>query len=289
MRPVKLAVLLIAVGGIATMTAAARADSIAVLPLEIGVRSGVSREDLHEAVLKGLAVAGRPVVALEDPEVTAMPTGEKPPCASPACWAELGRRVGAAYVVGGAVARTNTAFRVSLRLVRTSNGTTLAREENQCDVGDCSLAELVRLSARELVRQTLGRKMEEAPVAAPAARAVAAARVATPPAPIEPVAAVKVAASSIDARPRTDTRRVAGWVMTAAGAFGVAAGVFLLARDGDCSGSGCYRVYDTKMMGWTFVGAGAIASTIGGWLVYRSSSAVTVGAAPGTLWLAGHF
>jgi hypothetical protein len=131
---------------------AAAAETIVLMPLELSSGLEGSRADLESAVAKGLSVAGRPVVPPADP----------------------GAR--GTYVVSGSIGREGTTFTASFRLVRSSDRATLNTQENHCDMVDCSVAELARRSARELVRQTLGRPSEE-----PAPPAVAPVK--PPPAP----------------------------------------------------------------------------------------------------------
>jgi hypothetical protein len=195
-------------------------EGIALVPIDVSSAVNVRREDLESAVMKGLAVAGLPMVASEDARARAEEAKTELSCQSAQCWSRLGALTNAGYLVSGSAMREGDTFRVQFRLVRASDGRTLASEDNRCDVADCSVAELARRSARELVRQTLGlagasATSEPAPPGAPPMASTAPPVQADVPAPAE-----------------TPRRRWVWPVLAGAGVAGVAAGVALIAIDG---------------------------------------------------------
>jgi hypothetical protein len=168
----------------------------------------------------------------------------------------------AAYLVRGAVTRAEASFRVKFQLVRAADGTAIATEENQCEVADCSVAELARRSARELVRQTLGR-VETSAAQAPAAVAATA----EAPRPLWPA------------------------LLIGAGAATAGAGVVLWTLHGDCSGDRCARLYDTFWGGLAVVGVGVAAATVGVVYLVRGpgEARVAIGIGPSGLTASGRF
>jgi len=249
-------------------------ERIALLPLDLGGDLGASRPDVEAAVARGLAIAGRAVMSPDDAAARARTAQAEIECRTPACWGRVGAVTEAAYLVGGSVGRAGGSFHVKFQLVRAADGSTLATEENECEVADCSVAELARLSARELVRQTLG------PVPAAATSATAA------------------APHSGDER-REGTR--AWWppVAVGVGVASIAGGVFLLKLHGDCvqsvaPGEACRDKYSTLPWGLITVGTGAALATLGVVYLVRDvagrpvvSLAPAVGA--GALGVAGRF
>jgi hypothetical protein len=253
--------------------AAPASETIALVPLELSGSVNVSRADLESAVMKGLAVAGRPVVAPEDAAARAAKGNGEMACQSAACWSRLGTLVEAGYVVAGRAARNGASFEVSFRLVRAADGTTLASEDNQCEVADCSIAELARRSARELVRQTLGR---DAP-----------ARVAM----VQPRVVPEVRATPEPAPPRW---RKLLWPAVAVGAASAAVGVWLIAIHGHCVddvAGECPTLRKTRVGGIAaLAGGAALAGTAVYFLLRDDSGArVAVGLGPGSVSVAGRF
>jgi hypothetical protein len=230
-------------------TAPARAaETIALAPLELAGGLEVSRVDLEAAVVKGLAVAGRPVLLpVEDQRA-------------------------ATYTVSARIGRVDASFEVRMRLQRVADGYAMNVQENHCDVTDCSVAELARRSARELVRQALGRS-GEAPIPAPAAAVEAAP----------------------DSSPRSFP--ALGAVTTGAGAAAIAAGIYLLAVDGKCTSSTpnhtCKNLYDTKAWGIGSLAGGAVLGGLGIYLMIhdgkRDGATVAIGVRRAGLVATGRF
>jgi hypothetical protein len=227
-------------------------ERLALLPLDLGNGLAGSRVDLQAAVVRGLAAIGRPVIGPED----------------------AAGRAGAPYLVSARMERTAALFRVSLRLLRAADGSVVATEENTCEVADCSLAELARRSARELVRQTLGRPEAPAVVAAPAAPEIVTAPVPPPPAP-----------------PRAK-HRVWPAVILGVGAAAAGLGAVLIKVDGDCTDAGrCSNFYNTLWPGVAAVGLGLTAVTVGGIYLWHDlwGSEAAVALSPGGLVVSGRY
>jgi hypothetical protein len=244
--------LIVRLGTLAVLCAlsgpALAAESIVLMPLDLSGGLEASRADLEAAVTKGLAVAGRPVI---------------PPD-------ETGAR--GTYVVSGAVGREGSTFTASFKLVRTSDKQTLNTQENHCDLADCSVAELARRSARELVRQTLGRPLD------------------VPPAPPEPPPA-KAPPDSASSRP--------AWLgagAIAAGAVAIGVGVYLININHRCTGStmpmhSCKYQNTTLAGGIASVAGGAAAAALGVYLLVHDDgkASVAVGVRPSGVVVAGRF
>jgi hypothetical protein len=248
-------------------------DAIAVLPVEITGKLAASAGDLQDAVRKGLAISKRQVVGPDEP---------------------------AAFRVSAQVMRVGKVFRVRLTLIRVADGVTIATENNDCDVADCSVAELVRLSARELVRQTIGRGPVDGPATstgpagsppgfasgavpadaapsgggasatgeAPGARASAAGagpRPGTSPARTHGAdneqASAERTRSTAPARERP-ALPVLPLLGVGAGATAVGAGIAMLKVHDDCYRADCDDVYDTKIAAFALLGAGAVTTVV---------------------------
>ncbi len=229
------------------LAGAGSGERLALLPLELGNGLGGSRADLQAAVLRGLAAVGRPVIEPDD----------------------AAGRAGAQYLITGRIERTSALFRISLKLVRVSDGGILGTEENSCEVVDCSVAELARQSARELVRQTLGRM--ETPAPAPSVPTV----VMAPPPPPPPGA----------------SRRVWPAVMLGAGAAAIGVGAVLITVDGKCTDGRCANFYNTLGPGIGAVGLGVAALTVGGISLWRDlwGSAASVAIGPAGIAVTGRY
>jgi hypothetical protein len=230
------------------------AENIVLSPLELSGGLEPNRADIEGAVVKGLAVAGRPVLVAADAQGT--------------------------YVVSGSVARDGTSFKVTFHLLRTADNFTLNRQENNCDVADCSVAELARRSARELVRQTLGRPAEGGSL---------------PPAAVAGTTGGGGGGEeSTVARPR-----LLGGLAVAAGAVALGVGVYLVVIDGQCASSAmpghtCAKLNSTLAGGIASIAGGLAAAAGGAYLLIRDGSrsggaTVAVGVRPAGLLVAGRF
>src|SRR5256885_8017138 len=65
-------------------------DGIALVPIDLSAGTNVRREDLESAVMKGLAVSGRPVVPPQDAAERAARGNAELSCDSAPCWSKLG-------------------------------------------------------------------------------------------------------------------------------------------------------------------------------------------------------
>jgi hypothetical protein len=282
-RGLSVAVMLLALSttGVAVSAPVNGSEGIALVSIEVSNGVNVKREDLESAVMKGLAVAGRPMVTADDAKARAEEGKSELACQSAPCWSRLGRLTNAGYLVSGSAVREGDNFRVQFRLVRASDGSTLASEDNKCEIADCSIAELARRSARELVRQTLGRA-GEGPVAEPA----------PPGAPLM-VRPIAVQASVDGAPPPEASRRRWVWpVLAGLGIAGIGAGVGLIAID-DKNIPWREGKQFTNGLPWglTAIGAGL---ALGGVALYNiladgGDQAVAVGIGPAGITATGRF
>jgi hypothetical protein len=263
--------------------AAAQDRAIVVLPLSLVGRVPAGRPALEAAVAKGIAVAAKPIVGADE-VATQFPASRNGACDAPACWREVGRALDAAYLVAGLVERRGGFFHATFRLIEPGSGRALANEHNECDENECSVAELCRMTARELVRQTLA--------GAPVAEAVAPPPAVVPPAP--PASASLVKAAPPSARPRL--AKVLPIAAIVAGAVAIGIGAYVLKADGECQG------YTASMecKGWNENSHGAAWAAIGGGTALAATGLVfllrtpsganaSVAVSPGRLLLSGRF
>jgi len=230
---------------------AVAAENIVLMPLELSSGLEANRADLEAAVVKGLAVTGRPVV---------------PPADS--------ANARGTYVVSGSVGKEGTTLTAQFRLVRVSDRQEVNRQENHCDMVDCSVAELARRSARELVRQILGRPEEAAPE----------------PPPLKPAPPPPDSGSSGMGR--------LGVGAIAAGAVAIGVGIYLVAIEGGCSSSTrpghmCKYENATLAGGIASIAGGVAAGALGIYLLVRDDgpggTSVAIGARPSGVVVAGRF
>ena len=216
----------------------ARADSpaLAVLPLEIVGNVPAGRPALETAVTRGLTVYSGPTIEAAQASAKLTAAKAQVPCQEAACWTAAGKTVGARYLVAGHVERKGTMFEVQFRLFDAPSGRLLATENNRCEADDCSVAELCRLTVRELARQTLGgapMPTTAAPAAAPTPAPKATSSVSTPrPPQAGPAPAPLVATDSAALKASVDrsSARVPGFLAPTAivaGAAGLAVGAWL--------------------------------------------------------------
>jgi TolB-like protein len=157
--------------GGAASAAVAPANRIAVLPLEIIGEVPAGRPALEASVAKGLVVAGMTVVIGPEVGSTLSAAGARVACVDAACWIAAGRALGARNLIAGVVERKGPVFQVEFRLVDATAGREVLKEANHCDVADCSVAELCRLTVHELARAGLSRPSGAAVAATPATAA----------------------------------------------------------------------------------------------------------------------
>jgi hypothetical protein len=255
-------------------------QAIVVLPLTLVGRVPAGRPALEAAVAKGIAVAARPIVGADEVRLR-YPASRSGACDGPSCWREVGQALDAGYLVSGVVERRGGLFHASFRLIE-PGGRELATEANECDENECSVAELCRMTARELVRQTLAGKPADAPAPPEAA-----------PPPV-----VRAPASAISAAPAPPQRRSGGKVLgiaaLAAGAVSLGIGAYYLKNNG------CERTIDNECKvehhylggSLALLGAGAALVATGVVLLVRSpggGASATAALGPGGLLVAGRF
>ena len=158
-------------------------DRVAVIPLDIVGDVPAGRPALEAAVLRGLTIASTPALLPGEAEARLKTGTAQLPCKNADCWSAVGRTLDARYLVTGTVERKGALFAVEFRIVDARAGRMIARESNGCDADDCSVAELCRLTVRELARVTLGQGTENPPPSPPVPP-VAALETLTRPAPI---------------------------------------------------------------------------------------------------------
>jgi hypothetical protein len=265
--------------------AEADGTGIALVPIEVSSGVDVKREDLESAVMKGLAVAGRPVVNPADAAARVAQGKGELACQSAQCWSRLGALTRAGYLVSGSVAREGKNFRVQFRLVHAADGSTVSSEDNQCEVGDCSVAELARRSARELVRQTLGRASEDRQQ--PDAIAPGLPAVAVPAPPVVQATSEPVAVGPAPHR----------WVwpmLAGVSAAGIAAGAYFIAADDTEIPGGNHRKFQHGLLwGLVAIGSGVALGGISTYYIFKESAEqspqVALRIGPGSLCLTGRF
>jgi hypothetical protein len=275
-------------------------NAVAIMPLDIVGNVPAGRPALEAAVARGLAVLSGPTVNAAEAAGKLTGAGLKLPCRDGACWSAAGRALGARYLVTGVVERKGPMFAVQFRLVDAPSGRLLATEKNECEVADCSVAELSRQVVRELARQTLG---TPPPAVRPATNVAAA----TPPPPDAPLAPGASSSLAAQGEGRARVPRFVPVAAIAAGALALGAGAYYLERDGDCRDPDitvyppggaerrdCSRVEDTKWAGLGFAAGGAALVTTGVVLLVRSwrdqpEAGTQISVGPGGVLLSGRF
>jgi hypothetical protein len=212
--------------------------------------------------VKGLAVAGRRVVMPAEPD-----------------------QRGATYAVSARISRVDATFEVRMVLQRTSDGQALNRQENHCDVSDCSVAELARRSARELVRQTLGRASEDHRQPDPIPPGLPAVAAPTPPA---------VQATPEPLPPASVEHRWVWPALAGVSAVAIAAGAGLIAVDQTSVPGASGKQFDHGLAwGLAAIGAGVALGGVSTYYIFKESAEqspqVALRIGPGSLSLAGRF
>ena len=155
-------------------------------------------------------------------------------------------------------------------------GETLASETSECELPDCSLGSMVRLTAKEMALNALPAR--EQPLASSPQQAPALQQGETRVAPsLHPWA----------------------WTGFAAGGGSLLAGVVLVAMDGketDCrttpAGSRCFDLWDTKALGWGLAGAGAVVAGVSAYFLWKTPSSErgpSVSVSPNSVFISGRF
>ena len=264
-------------------------DRIAVLPLEILGEVPAGRPALEAAVAKGLVVTGRPVMVGPDVGTMLGQAGARVTCVDPGCWIAAGRALGARHLIAGMIERKASIFEVEFRLVDAAQGRVVMSQVDRCDVADCSVAELSRLTVLELVRaglpQNTGRSPASAmgipaplPVPAPLGPSKTNAALQGPDnasamrgssdgmrrPPSQPLADADLGGTTSKSMTSDDSASTGWptWVPVASIVTGVAAGAvggYLLYLDGLCKvDARCDHKYKTFWGGIATAGAGAI-------------------------------
>lgn len=249
----------------------ARAAEVALLPLEMTGGITASREAVEAAVAKGIVTGveaaapkgsvtgGQSVLTAQEAAAALAAAGRAATCATPACWGEIARTLGVRYLVRGGLDRRAGVFHARFALLRAADGLEAGRGEGACDDGDCSIAELGRTTARDLVRRELGPKASEgAPAGKPPALLSGA--------PVgEPDGAGAFA-------PAPAWRTVVPAAGIAVGLAAVGVGLVVLARDGTCIDDCTYR-HRTARGAVPAIVAGGTAAVLGAVFVLRVPSA----------------
>ena len=284
--------------------AAARAETtVAVVGLAFkGEVPSAVRAAMNEHLGNGLSAAGLRLV----PEASLRAAlGERDGrCAEAACWKGVAARLGCRYVVGGSVKGEDRSYDLALWMGDATTGTVAAWVQERCDIcGLAAASEKMDLTASALAAKLTA--AERAParvslVADPPGASVFVDGVEVGPAPRELelaagkhelvlrapgyLAATRSVTAIAGVQERLELRllraggtspaRVVGWIGVGAGAAALAAGIALLAINGqsvDCPGDGrpglCTR--KTSAGGGVAGGLGAAALGVGGYLLYR--------------------
>jgi hypothetical protein len=249
---------------------AARAADVALLPLEITGGITASREALEAAVAKGIVAGGQSVLTAPETAAALAAAGRQATCATPGCWVEVGRILGARHLVLGSLERRAGLFHARLQLLRTADGLEATRGEGECEDGDCSIAELGRTTARELMRRGLAERL---PAGAASTSAIPAG-----------AKAHDSAAGAAALAPAPTSRVLLPAVGVAAGIAALGAGLVLLARDGTCIGEDCVYRRRTAGVAVATIAVGGVAAALGAVLLVRdaASSGATNGAGSAT-------
>lgn len=266
---------------IARAALAAPLPAVALSSFAVRGASGATEGQLRDALVGGLAAAGRRV--LEGEAIDSIGP-ELKHCDTPTCAARVGELTGAAEVARADVAVSGSSYAFELSLADGHDGHKLAALHERCEV--CNLSEAsAKLSA-------LGRALFER-AAKPAEKPVAP----TPPPPAPKRAA--------EPKPPMSTQKLilhwGKWVVAAGALALVTLGLTQIGVDGHptlgCSppnGGECPMVYDTRLEGSVFLILGIVAA-IGSGAMFaldrppKLAPTASVSASSATLGIAGTF
>jgi hypothetical protein len=280
-------------------------DRIAVMPLEIVGDIPAGRPALEAAVMRGLTVAAAPTLPAGEAEARLRTASAHAACDSAECWSSLGRTVEARYLITGKIERKENFFQVEFKLVDARPGRLVARESNRCAADDCSVAELCRLVVRELARQNLTQP-DELPSIPLAAATEASAEPLSSAAPGVDAARQSTPVSDRNESWWTPRRKWAVAAILGGLAFG-AGGAFLVHYHNTCATRWqdetreCITLRGSDKnealiggIASAAVGAGLATTGVAMLLTARratgqAGAALTLSAAPGSLFLSGRF
>jgi hypothetical protein len=255
-------------------------ESIAVAPFLLDGLSDEESKIVHESVQRGFGASGRTVLSPQEiASRLGTSTGELDLCISQECVSRMISKSHAAYWARVQISRKGDAFKLGLTLYGAS-GEKVEHAVAQCELPDCSLGSMVRLNAKELVRNAvLG---VPRPTMQPTAQA--------------PIAAPGVVSPTVQSDP--SALRAWAWGGVTAGAFATLGGAIALAMDGndaDCrsttAGSRCFELRDTKILGWALVGTGALLASGSALVLWKNPALaeVKVGVGPSSVLISGRF
>ncbi len=267
---------------------AAAEERMAVLPVQVSGGVTASRTALEAAVVTGVEALEWPLVRPSERDKCLPAANVTLPCTTPACWAALGRAVDVTYFVAMDLEKKAGSFVAHGKVYRADTGRALGTHEERCLAADCSIAELARSTARELVRQTLGRYrvVEAAPPPV------------TPPPPV--VVPVPLAAPVAPVVPAGPPPKRSVALPAAIGAVGIGAivgGIYLISIDGKCAarfsdGTACKDRLAALYFGLPTLALGVAAvtvSTVWLWRDAHTDTDVALSVSPGGAALVGRF
>jgi hypothetical protein len=228
-----------------------RAPATTIRVLEIGPATlprGLAAQ-LEIAATAGLVAAGANIVT---------GTAATPPsaCAGTACREATTATDGANTLLRGSCQVEGSTYRVHLELLDAASGGVLVAREDVCEI--CTEKDVAE--ATNLAASALKTTLDHTP-RTPAARAT--------PVPAPPPLHLDARDGNSDGRHggRQFLRRALPWAAVGVGAFGIGAGIYFLALNGQQKGcftpGTCLYHYHTAVQGSIWLGAGAVVAATG--------------------------
>jgi hypothetical protein len=264
----------------------------AVLPARLTESLEAARPAVEKAVAEGVGLAGADAKAADKVREAAATRADLLPCASADCAAEIGRLLGAVFLVATEVESGKRSFTVRVRVVRAADGHDLALEAVTCQSTEpCApVPDTARDVAREATRKALGQAQVDRLLAERQRQAAAAALAARPSGAPATAPAAPIAPPS-PADGATARARRWPWAVLAGGVALIAAGTLLLLviddSETDCeflspTDRVCHKVRDAALEGTALLGLGVAAAAGAGLALvltrddHRRTPAVTV-------------
>lgn len=193
--------------------------------IEGGLRGAFSPRG-YELMQSG-AVAGKLAAARTPPR-----------CISGPCLRDVGKALGVRLVLVGGVSGEGTTFDLSLTVLETREGKTVAQGADRCDV--CTFTE-VQSTMQKLAERVAEQLATTAPPQAPE------------------VVAAEAAAGPEPERARPEIWKGWKWVGLGVGVVGLGVGLALLSMDNECADDACQEKYATGTAGISFAIIGSAA------------------------------
>lgn len=276
--------------GLPASPADAAEGPVLVLESRAVALPGVGSKALRNTIEAAIKSQGGEVVR---PRKLAVPEAG---CTTPECYQRVSEAAKAAYVLRVDGKYVNDGYELYMEMWSASSGEIARGQDRRCQV--CSASEMLE-HARD--QATLLYATQLHPPAKPPAPAVAEAKAPPEPGPAPAKNEPPVVLSQSSPPPKDQGGSILVPSIVAGGGVAVAAvGIYFWATDGretNCKstelGRMCFALRDTRALGMSLLGAGLVATAVGGFMIYRvldsQSASASVAVGPGSLTLKGTF